>query len=75
MHLDDCGEAKEAHVAAIADLSEAIAAAIEGPVREGDPPRADVLFLTAQLIRHRISLALIDSRVTASETPDVGSTS
>jgi hypothetical protein len=75
MDLDDCGEAKEAHVAAIADLREAIATASEGPVREGDPPRADVLFLNAQLIRHRISLALIDSRLTAFETPDIGSTS
>jgi hypothetical protein len=52
----------EQHEQAIAELSAALDAIV------GPPParaRPDVLFLNAQLIRHRISMALIVSRLAA----------
>jgi len=64
----DRGNTREAHESAIAELSEALAH-MDRPDATGTiPPRADVLYLTAQLIRHRISLALLAAR------PDTPST-
>ena len=54
---EDSRRELEQHEQAIADLS-ATLAAIEAPTA-----RADVLFLNAQVIRHRISAALIASRL------------
>lgn len=55
----DRGDTREAHESAIAELSEALSH-MDRPDSSGTiPPRADVLYLTAQLIRHRISLALL----------------
>jgi len=57
---EDRDETREAHECAIAELSEKIARMDESHPASMSP-RADVLFLHAQLIRHRISLALLDA--------------
>ena len=64
----DRGDTREAHENAIAELSEALANLDRPDALGAIPPRADVLYLTAQLIRHRISLALLAAR------PDTPST-
>jgi hypothetical protein len=55
----DRGDTREAHESAIAELSEALSHMDRPDASGTTAPRADVLYLTAQLIRHRISLALL----------------
>ena len=65
---DESGETREAHESAIVKLSETLALMEALEATGTRPPRADVLYLTAQLIRHRISLALLAARPDTPET-------
>ena len=62
------GNTREAHESAIARLSETLAHMERLDAAGTTPPRADVLYITAQLIRHRISLALLDAQHDAAST-------
>jgi hypothetical protein len=65
---EDRGNTREAHESAIAKLSETLARMDRLDATGTLPPRADVLYLTAQLIRHRISLALLAARTGTAST-------
>ena len=54
--------ALQAHQIEIGKLSRTLAQ-IDAARPAGAPPRADVLLFTAQLMRHRISMALLASRI------------